>query len=154
VFKHEAFKTLLPLYSLEGSRRVLSGMARPSRQEAWSRPTAVGRLDDQMFVCRAVGRSMETHDSGRGNTSCFRARPARTTRKIVLVQCRGPADPDTAVSYAVKRYSSKSGATTIDEWRQHPRDALTVKPGVFADSSWRSATPRPRPAGWGSSVRC
>ena len=41
----------------------------------------------------------------------FRAKPAGTRQgRIVLVQYRGEADPDTGGSYTVKRYSSEKVA--------------------------------------------
>ena len=77
----------------------------------------VGRLDERMFVCRALGRSMEPriHD---GDYVVFRAKPAGTRQgRIVLVQYRGAADPDTGGSYTVKRYSSEKVAAEGDDWR-------------------------------------
>ena len=66
----------------------------------------LGRLSEQMFVCRAVGRSMEPAIRD-GDFLVFRAKPAGSrSGKTVLVQYRGPADPDTDGAFTVKRYSS------------------------------------------------
>ena len=84
----------------------------------------MGRLDERMFVCRAVGRSMEPriHD---GDCVVFRAKPAGTRQgRIVLVQYRGAADPDTGGSYTVKRYSSEKVAAEGGDWR-HARIVLS-----------------------------
>lgn len=92
--------------------------------EGWVEADGVGRLDKRMFVCRAVGRSMEPriHD---GDYVVFRAKPAGTRQgKIVLVQYRGEADPDTGGSYTVKRYSSEKAASEDDDWR-HARIVLS-----------------------------
>ena len=85
--------------------------------EGWVDASGVGRLDKRMFVCQAVGRSMEPriHD---GDYVVFRANPSGSRQgKIVLVQYRGDADPDTGGSYTVKRYSSKKVASEDGDWR-------------------------------------
>ena len=77
----------------------------------------VGPLDENMFVARAVGRSMEPtiHD---GDYLIFRANPAGTRQnKIILAQYRGLADPETGGSYTVKKYSSQKRAASDGEWR-------------------------------------
>ena len=121
--KREAFKTLLPLYSLKAAAGYF-GNAEPVEPEGWVEADGAGRLDERMFVCRAVGRSMEPriHD---GDYVVFRAKPAGTRQgKIVLVQYRGEADPDTGGSYTVKRYSSEKAASEDDDWR-HARIVLS-----------------------------
>ena len=121
--KRDAYKTLLPLYSLKAAAGYF-GNAEPVEPEGWVEAYGVGRLDERMFVCRAVGRSMEPriHD---GDYVVFRAKPAGTRQgKIVLVQYRGAADPDTGGSYTVKRYSSEKAASKDDDWR-HARIVLS-----------------------------
>jgi SOS-response transcriptional repressor LexA len=121
--KHEAFKTLLPLYSLKAAAGYF-GSGEAVEAEAWVEAEGVGRLDDQMFVCRAVGRSMEPTIRD-GDYVVFRARPGGTRQgKIVLVQYRGPADPDTGGSYAVKRYSSEKRSDDDGGWT-HSRVTLS-----------------------------
>ena len=114
---------LLPLYSLKAAAGYF-GNAEPVEPEGWVEAYGVGRLDKRMFVCRAVGRSMEPriHD---GDYVVFRAKPAGTRQgKIVLVQYRGAADPDTGGSYTVKRYSSEKAASEEDDWH-HARIMLS-----------------------------
>src|SRR5206468_1128066 len=98
--------TLLPLYTLKAAAGYF-GNGEAVEPEAWIDATGLGTLDDGMFVARAEGRSMEPaihHD----DFVVFRARPVGTREgKIVLAQYRGPADPDTGGSFAVKRYSSQ-----------------------------------------------
>ena len=102
----------------------------------------MGRLDEKMFVCRAVGRSMEPriHD---GDYVVFRAKPAGTRQgRIVLVQYRGAADPDTGGSYTVKRYSSEKAAAEGGDWR-HARIVLSptnpqYEPIVFSPGGERA----------------
>jgi type III restriction enzyme len=118
-----AFKTLLPLYSLKAAAGYF-GRSEAVEPEGWVEADGVGKLDDQMFVCRAVGRSMEPTIRD-GDYIVFRAKPAGTRqRKIVLVQYLGPADPDTGGAYTVKRYSSEKEPTEGGGWR-HTRVVLS-----------------------------
>jgi type III restriction enzyme len=121
--KREAFKKLLPLYTLKAAAGYFAG-GEAVEPEAWLEAGGVGKLDDQMFVARAVGRSMEPtiHD---GDFVVFRAKPAGTRQgKIVLAQYRGPADPETGGSFTVKRYSSEKRETEEGGWR-HVRVTLS-----------------------------
>lgn len=114
--KRDGFKTLLPLYSLKAAAGYF-GNAEAVEPEGWVEADGLSRLDEQMFVCRAVGRSMEPtiHD---GDYLVFRAKPAGTRQgKIVLAQYRGPADPETGGSFTVKRYSSEKEADAEGDWR-------------------------------------
>jgi SOS-response transcriptional repressor LexA len=114
--KRQAFKTLLPLYTLKAAAGYF-GRVEAVEPEAWVEADGVGRLDESMFVCRAVGRSMEPtiHD---GDYLVFRAKPAGTRQgKIVLAQYRGPADPETGGSFTVKRYSSEKEIDEEGGWR-------------------------------------
>ena len=114
--KRQAFKTLLPLYSLKAAAGYFGG-GEPVQPEAWVEAEGVGALDEKMFVARAIGRSMEPtiHD---GDYLVFRANPAGTRQnKIVLAQYRGPADPETGGSYTVKKYSSQKRSDPEGDWR-------------------------------------
>lgn len=114
---------LLPLYSLKAAAGYF-GSGEAVEREGGLAADGVGRLDDQMFVCRAVGRSMEP-DICDGDYLVFRAKPAGTRRgKIVLAQYRGPADPETSGSYTVKRYTSEQEADGEGVWR-HTRVTLS-----------------------------
>ena len=84
----------------------------------------MGRLDERMFICRAVGRSMEPTIRD-GDYVVLRANPVGTRQgKIVLAQYRGPADPDTGGAFAIKRYSSEKLPDEDGEWR-HTRITLS-----------------------------
>jgi type III restriction enzyme len=121
--KREAFKTLLPLYTLEAAAGHF-GRGEAVEPEGWVEAHGVGRLDNRMFVCRAVGHSMKPTIRD-GDYLVFRAGPAGTRQgKIVLVQYRGPADPDTGGSFTVKRYSSEKEAEESTGWR-HTRITLS-----------------------------
>ena len=104
--KAQMFQTLLPLYGLEAAAGYF-GDGEAVEPEGWIEAAGVGRLDERMFVCRAVGRSMEPTIRD-GDYLVFRAKPEGTRQgKIVLAQYRGPADPDTGGAFAVKRYRSE-----------------------------------------------
>ena len=121
--KGEAFKTLLPLYSLNAAAGSF-GNAEAAEPEGWVDAESVGKLDERMFVCRAVGRSMEPTIRD-GDYVVLRANPAGSRQgKIVLVQYRGPADPDTGGAFALKRYSSEKTAGSDGSWR-HSRILLS-----------------------------
>jgi type III restriction enzyme len=122
--KRDRFKTLLPLYSLKAAAGYF-GNGEAVEPEAWVEAKGVGKLDDRMFVCRANGRSMEpsVHD---GEYLVFRANPQGTRQgKIVLVQYRGPADPDTGGAFTVKRYKSEKTSDSDGSWRH---DRITLQP--------------------------
>jgi type III restriction enzyme len=114
--QREAFKTLLPLYSLKAAAGYF-GSGEAVEPEAWVEADSIGRLDEQMFVARAVDRSMEPTIRD-GDYCVFKGKPEGSRQgKIVLVQFRGPADPDTGGAYTVKRYSSHSVADGEGGWR-------------------------------------
>jgi type III restriction enzyme len=114
--KREAFKTLLPLYTLRAAAGYF-GDGEAVEPEGWIQAAGAGRLDERMFIARAIGNSMEPaiHD---GDYLVFRANPTGSRQgKIVLAQYRGPADPDTGGSFTVKRYSATKRTSADDEWR-------------------------------------
>lgn len=120
--KREAFKTLLPLYSLKAAAGYF-GNSEAVEPEGWLEADGVGKLDDRMFVARAVGRSMEPRIYD-GDWCVFRANPVGSRQgKIVLAQYRGPADPETGGSFTVKRYSSEKVAEPDGGW-QHNKITL------------------------------
>ena len=125
----EAFKTMLPLYSLQAAAGYFGG-GEIVEPEGWVRVDGVGKLDDKMFIARAVGRSMEPriHD---GDLCVFRADVVGTRDgKIVLVQYRGPDDPETGGSYTVKAYHSEKAKDEDGEWR-HSRIILSPENPLF-----------------------
>lgn len=114
--KREAFKTLLPVYTLKAAAGYF-GAGDAVEPEGWVEAHSMGRLDDQMFVCRAMGRSMEPTIRD-GDHLVFRAKPAGTRNgKIVLAQYRGLPDPDTGGAFTVKRYSSEKETDGEGGWR-------------------------------------
>lgn len=121
--KRQAFKTMLPVYGLKAAAGYFAD-GEAVEPEGWIEAAVIGELDERMFVCRAVGRSMEPSIRD-GDYLVFRAKPAGTRQgKIVLAQYRGPADPDTGGAFAVKRYRSEKKESPEGGWR-HARVTLS-----------------------------
>jgi hypothetical protein len=122
--KREAYKTLLPLYSLKAAAGYF-GSGESVEPEGWVDATAVGHLDREMFVARAVGRSMEPRIPDEA-LCVFRANPQGSRQgKIVLVQHRGIADPETGGAFTVKRYRSEKAGNGEGGWRH---EQITLDP--------------------------
>ncbi len=112
----DRFRSLLPLYSLKAAAGSF-GEGEAVEPEGWVDATSLGRLDERMFVVRAVGRSMEPriHD---GDLLVFRRDPQGTRAgQVVLAQYRGPTDPETGGAFTVKRYESEKVRGTDGGWR-------------------------------------
>lgn len=117
-----AYKSHLPVYSLEAAAGYF-GEGRAVELEGWAEaPTALGKLDERMFVARIVGHSMEPLLND-GDCAVFRANPAGTRQgKVVLAM--GPIeDPEIGGPYTVKKYFSEKAASEDGEWR-HARVRL------------------------------
>lgn len=111
-----AFKRYLPVYSLKAAAGYF-GRGEATEPLGWVDAGSVGSLDRDMFVVRAVGRSMLPRISD-GDYAVFRANPAGTRQeKIVLAEYRGPADPETGGSYTIKKYSSVKIVAPDGQWR-------------------------------------
>ncbi len=121
---NEAFKTLLPVYSLKAAAGYF-GKGEAVEPEGWVEAKGLGRLNERMFVAQVVGRSMEPKIKD-GDYCVFRANPEGSRQgKIVLAQYRGPADPDTGGSYTVKLYSSKKTVSSDETWKH---EEITLLP--------------------------
>lgn len=113
--KREAFRTLLPLYSLKAAAGYF-GRGESVDPDGWVEALGFPKIDDKMFVVRAAGRSMEPRILD-GDLVVLRAEPQGTRQgKIVLAQYRGPADPETGGSYAIKKYSSVKRVSPDGQW--------------------------------------
>ena len=128
----EKFKTLLPLYGLKAACGKFGPSQADEEPEAWVEASALGILNERMFVVRAIGRSMEPriHD---GDLVVFEHGVAGTRQgKIVLAQYRGPEDPETGGNYTIKRYSSEKTADQEGESWRHERITLAPMNGEFS----------------------
>ena len=139
--KREAFRTLLPLYSLKAAAGYF-GHGEAVEPEGWVDATSFGKqLDKEMFVARAVGRSMEPRIAD-GSLCVFRAYPKGSRLgKIVLVQHRGLSDPETGGAFTVKRYRSEKVVEGEEEWRH---EQITLEP---LNTEYEPIVLRPRAEG-------
>ena len=114
----------LPFYSLKAACGYF-GDGEDVEESGWVQVVGMGRLNRNMFVVRASGRSMEPriHD---GDLCVFRANPAGSREgKIVLVQNHTSYDPEYGGSYAIKLYSSEKSFSDEGSW-QH--SSIKLKP--------------------------
>ena len=116
------FVDYLPFYEMRAACGYF-GNGELVEPAGWVRVDSLGRLNRNMFVVRASGQSMEPkiHD---GDLCVFNARPAGTRQgKIVLVELRDAADPETGGAYTIKRYQSEKTDLGYGEWT-HSRICL------------------------------
>ncbi len=122
----ERFKTLLPVYSLEAAAGYF-GEGKPVELEGWMEVTGSKKLTEDMFVARAVGRSMEPRIQD-GDYLVFRAHP-KGTRQGKIVLASGPiTDPELGGSYTVKVYSSEKSVDPDTGWRHQRIRLLPLNP--------------------------
>jgi predicted helicase len=118
----EAYRGLLPVYSLEAAAGYF-GEGRAVEIDGWTEVHQSKALSADMFVARAVGRSMEPviHD---GDYLIFRAHPAGSRQgKIVLA--RGAfTDPELGGPFTLKKYSSEK-VTDVETGWTHSRITLS-----------------------------
>ncbi len=119
------FIEFLPLYSLKAACGNF-GEGQYAEETGWVKVEGLGRLNRNMFVVQARGRSMEPRIPD-GSLCVFRANVVGSRQnKIVLVQHRGLYDPDHNGSYTIKTYTSeKSYDRETGQW-QHER--IVLKP--------------------------
>ena len=124
------FIDFLPLYSLRAACGYF-GEGEAVEESGWIKVEGMGRLNRNMFVVRAEGRSMEPliHD---GDYCVFRAAPAGSRMgKTVLVQHRNFYDADYAGSYSIKTYTSKKTYDDLGNW-SHEEIVLQPKNPEFS----------------------
>lgn len=121
--REEWFKRFLPVYSLKAAAGYF-GNGEAVEPDGWVEVDSLGKLDENMFVARAVGRSMEPKIQD-GDYIVFRGNPTGSRiGKIVLAQYRGPEDPETGGAYTVKKYQSEKVPDEESGWR-HERIILS-----------------------------
>lgn len=118
----DQYTNYLPLYSAKAACGYF-GDGEMVEIDGWIRVEGMGKLNHNMYVVQASGRSMEPyiHD---GDYCVFRAIPAGSRQgKIVLVQHRNFYDEDSGGAYSIKKYSSSWSRNTYDG-NQHERIEL------------------------------
>ena len=121
------FREYLPFYSLRAACGCF-GEGEEVECEGWVKVEGCGRLDDQMFVVQASGRSMEPriHD---GELCVMRKYSGGSRQgKIVLAQHRDCYDPDTGGAYSIKQYASEKVATDYGAWRHEKITLVPLNP--------------------------
>ena len=129
--KELEFKEYLPVYSLEAACGYF-GEGLTVENEGWIRAENVGSLRKNMFVVKAVGRSMEPTISD-GVYCVFRS-PVVGSRqgKIVLVQHYEYQDPDTGGKYSIKKYTSKKQFNQDGTWQHEQIILQPLNPDYLA----------------------
>ena len=120
--QEEQYTTYLPLYSIKAACGYF-GEGELVEAEGWIKAEGIGRLNRNMFVVQAVGRSMEPriHD---GDYCVFRANAGGSRQgKIVLVQHRNYYDDDFGGAYSIKEYASTKSYDENGNW-QHEKIEL------------------------------
>ena len=115
----ERYLHCVPLVPLEAAAGAFGAPQQIEEDDfAWVVVETKHRLRRGMFVARVVGKSMEPAIPD--GAYCLFAAPVEGTRqgKMVLVQMRDAADPETGASYTVKRYASEKTGDG-DSWRHH-----------------------------------
>ena len=113
----ERYLHCVPLVPLEAAAGAFGAPQHIEDDDfAWVAVETKRRLRRGMFVARVVGKSMEPAIPD--GAYCLFTVPVEGTRqgKMVLVQMRDAADPETGASYTVKRYASEK-AGDADSWR-------------------------------------
>ena len=118
------YKSCVPLVSLKAAA---GGFGSPDTAETldWIEPNTNRRLREGMFVAQVVGHSMEPLIPD--GSYCLFSSPVVGSRtgRILLIQHRDIADPDTGGSYTVKEFDSTAvkGKDTIER-----RGTIYLKP--------------------------
>ena len=121
------FKEYLPFYSLRAACGRF-GDGEDVECEGWVRVEGCGKLDEEMFVLQASGRSMEPkiHD---GDLCVMRAWPQGSrVGMIVLAQHHETSDPDTGGAYSVKRFTSEKAVYEDGSWCHEKITLLPLNP--------------------------
>lgn len=108
------YREYLPVYSLEAACGKFGPEQVEIQAEGWVKTSIQQKLDSDMFVIRAKGKSMEPKISDGAHCVFRKYGGGSRNDKIVLVECRNDVDPDTG-KYAIKKYTSKKQAKG-DSW--------------------------------------
>lgn len=100
------FIDFLPFYTIKAACGKF-GEGEEANISGWVRADGLGKLNKNMFVVRASGKSMEPKIAD-GSLCVFRANVVGSrNNKIVLVQHHSLFDPDHSGNFTIKTYTSK-----------------------------------------------
>ncbi len=125
--EHLRYKTHLPVYSIAAAcGRFANGEA--TEPEGWIRITDSTKLNQNLFVVRALGRSMEPNIPD--GSHCIFRQPVVGTRqnKIVLVQHHEASDPDYGGAYTIKKYTSRKAYLPDGTWEHEEIELKALNP--------------------------
>lgn len=116
------YRDYLPYYSIRAACGYF-GDGEEYAEEGWVRADSLGRLNRNMFVVQARGKSMEPRISDGDYCAFSRNVGGSREGKIVLVQHFNTFDPDYVGSFSIKRYHSVKNYFPGDLW-SHERIEL------------------------------
>lgn len=99
------YKEYLPVYTLEAACGKF-GHGQEAQEEGWIKVNIKRKLHPEMFVVKAIGRSMEPKINDGDYCVFEKDRGGTRDNKIVLVECRDSVDPDSG-KYTIKKYLSE-----------------------------------------------
>jgi len=108
--KNFQYVEYLPVYSLKAACGKF-GHGQEVQKEGWIKVDIKKPLDEDMFVIRAVGHSMEPKIKD-GDFCVFKVMtggPYTGSGRVFLFQYQGAPDPETRGSYTIKGYRSHKG---------------------------------------------
>lgn len=109
------FEDYLPAYSLKAACGYF-GEGQDVEPEGWIKVSGIGNLNRNMFICKAIGRSMEPKIKD-GSYCIFRTNIIGSrNNKIVLVQHNNAEDPESGGKYSIKKYKSKKKFDEDGSW--------------------------------------
>ena len=136
--KKNKYSTHLPVHSLQAVATAFSEEQKPELL-GWKKIDARKNLDEHMFVAQVVGRSMEPTIPD-GSYCIFRFDQGGSRNgKIVLVESRQVADPETNQKFTIKRYHSEKEKFENDQWR-HKKITLSPDNKTFKDIILKNVT--------------
>ena len=130
--KKDKYSTHLPVYSLQAVATAFSEEQRLPDVIGWKKVNIRKKFDNDYFIAKVVGRSMETTILD-GSWCLFRfERGGSRNGKIVLVESRLVSDPETYQRYTIKRYYSEKEYFEDGTWK-HKKITLSPDNKVFKD---------------------
>ena len=106
----------LPVYSFSAACGKF-GYGQTAHEEGWMKVDIKRKLNPDMFIVKAVGRSMEPRINDSDYCIFEKDRGGTRDDKIVLVECRDSVDPDSG-KYTIKEYLSEKIMVSEDATTQ------------------------------------
>ena len=122
------FVDYLPLYTIKAACGLFSSWQK-TEEEGWIKVSGLGRLNQNYFVIRATGKSMEPTIPD-GSLCVFRRNVVGSRHnKIVLIQHNDLYDSDYGGAYTIKKYSSqKTFDAQTGEWTHERIELKPINP--------------------------